>query len=237
MLITILFVFFGIKQTNAQPLDVPPTAYLEVTEGMAYAVPFDSTDPIEPDYPNDPFIKGGCGFIQFGENCVLEYNYYYRYAGNTYHDLYISSFTFKGDDCNILEPFNEGEYNSMIELIMAHIVANCNPWGQSIIPCSEGTTYPIWRLGHPVCVSDPHWIYDYIHNWHYWGVTSCKLNYQTTICWNVVTYCWEYVDGIRILKQNIISSGVDSSMCPTELEGYSNISCHPVCAEGGWGGE
>ena len=120
---------------------------------------------------------------------------------------------------------------------MQQIIANCNPWGDSIPPCEENTTYPIWRLGHPTCVSEPHWVYDPVNQWFFYSVTSCKLNIQTDICWHVVEYCWKYVNGLMVLQENTLSTGVSYSLCPSFLEGYPTIQCIPICDVGGWGGE
>ncbi|MBQ6269394.1 MAG: hypothetical protein IJK61_04635 [Bacteroidetes bacterium] len=232
LIIALLISIYQVKAQPIGPITTPITAYLpsELPELIDYTL-FDTTDPVEPDFPNDQFKKDTCDSnkIDLG-GCILEFNYYYRIAGNTYNDIYISSFSIKGDSCHILEPpYTVDEYNSIIDTIMLHIINNCNPWNDSIPPCYDNPTPPIWRLGHPACVSDPHWLYDPINQWFFYSVTSCKLNSETDICWHIVTYCWEYENGGKVIHKNTISTGVSYSICPPFLDGHPTINCNSVC--------
>ncbi|MBQ6269603.1 MAG: hypothetical protein IJK61_05705 [Bacteroidetes bacterium] len=240
--ISILLLLVFVIQVKAQPvgpITTPITAYLpsELTEIGNYVF-IDTTDPVEPDFPLDTFTKGNCAHIDLGGGCYLEYTYYYRLAGNIYHDIYVSSYSIKGDSCLMAgPPYTADQIKFFITTIMQQIMANCNPWGNSIPPCEENTTYPIWRLGHPSCVTEPHWVYDPVNQWFFKSVTSCQLNSQTPICWNIVSYCWKYVNGLMVLQENTISTGVSSSTCPPFLEGCLNVPCIPICDVGGSGGE
>ena len=232
----LLLVF--VIQVKAQPIGpvtTPVTAYLpsEVPDLVDYVL-MDTTDPIEPDFPEYQFIKDTCGYLDLGGGCVLEYVYYYRTVGNTFYDLYISSFSFKGTNCHIGESLSPtDEYYLIIDIIMSHIVRYCNPWNISIPPCEENVPVQIHRLGHPACLSAPHWVYDPINNWFFKSVTACKLNTNASQCWHLISYCWKDDN----LIHNTLSTGVGFYTCPTFLDGYPNIQCYPICEVGGWGGE
>lgn len=239
LIIALLISIYQVKAQPVGPITTPVTAYLpsELPELVSYVL-MDTTDPIEPDFPEDPFIPDTCNFIDLGGGCKLEFKYYYRFAGNIYHDIYVSSYSIKGDSCQMAgPPYTADQIKHFISLIMKQIVANCNPWNDSIPPCGENMTPSIWRLGHPTCVTEPYWVYDPVNDWFFKSVTSCKLNSQTNICWNVVSYCWRYEGSVKVLQENTISSGVSSYTCPPELEGYPNVGCIPICDVGGWGGE
>ena len=239
LIIALLISIYQVKAQPIGPITTPITAYLpsEVPELATYAL-IDTTDPVEPDFPLDTFDKGNCAYIDLGGGCYLEYTYYWRLAGNIYHDIYVSSYSIKGDSCQMADPpYTADQIKFFISIIMQQIIANCNPWIDSIPPCAENTTPSIWRLGHPTCVTEPYWVYDPVHQWYFHTVTSCKLNSQTDICWNVVSYCWEYEGAVKVLQENTISSGVSYSTCPPLLERYPNVPCIPICDVGGWGGE
>jgi len=230
------FAYTAIAQVDPVLPHFPHTAYTlqEVLvspmggelEGKVTVI--DHTNLTPPDFPNNPFIKGRpCPPLDLGEGCLVEFEYHYRTAGGFYRDLFITQVSYKGN-CPMLQYMTADTYKWLIDRIMQHIIGNCNPWNEVIPECNQ-MTQPIWRLGRPSCITDWHWIYCPIRDVFYWGFRTCELNTNAKFCWNVVRFCFEVVNGVRIMRRHEISSGTNAWMCPPTFNGFPQIKCHPKC--------
>jgi hypothetical protein len=206
----------------------------------------------------DGFTDWGIGghSIELSEGCTLYYHICYRNTtpngqGGFYYEYYIGDLMLIPAGCMDQLEFL-AKYNDLIDSCMMDIALNHANF--SIIDfsnCFEGQSFPIFRVGHPSCISDIYFncSVDYNNNCICGDVaTSCSLLSETSVCWSIYTYCWETIigpngpDGVR-LKQTKQNDGTEWTVCPEsitvvpkfciEVENpvSKTLNCNPVCGD------